>query len=338
MVNNKVVVIGLDGASFELIQPWIDEGSLPTLEKIQKEGCYGDLKVCLPPVTCPNWKCYSTGLNPGKIGAFWWENINTESRRVYHPQENYSKHKEIWDYLGEKGNKVFVANTPTTYPPKEVNGYMISGSVTSGDRYTYPKELQSELEEEGFSPSAERTNLNFYTKEEIGEDCLRNMRKKLEVYKKWISKDNIDFYQLALFHTNTLNHNLWDHPLTKEAWKKIDKFCKWILDRTEANLIFMSDHGSNKIEKQFNINAWLRKRGYLVLKEQKTKFLDFLHSLGITQESLYSLVKGLIKRDTIVRILPDWVRNNIPMNARNVWREFKEDKIEWDKSRAVASG
>jgi len=79
----KLVVVGLDGASFELLDPWIEEGSLPNLRKIKDSGVYGDMESCLPPVTSPNWKCYSTGKNPGKLGIFWWENIDVKNKRVH---------------------------------------------------------------------------------------------------------------------------------------------------------------------------------------------------------------------------------------------------------------
>ena len=76
----KAIVIGLDGASFELIEPWMEEGVLPNIKKVIAEGVYGDMRSCLPPVTAPNWKCYSTEKNPGKLGIFWWENMSVPSK------------------------------------------------------------------------------------------------------------------------------------------------------------------------------------------------------------------------------------------------------------------
>jgi len=42
--KDKVFVIGLDGVTFDLIKPWADEGMLPNLTKIVREGTYGELK------------------------------------------------------------------------------------------------------------------------------------------------------------------------------------------------------------------------------------------------------------------------------------------------------
>jgi predicted AlkP superfamily phosphohydrolase/phosphomutase len=112
----KTVVVGLDGAAFELIDPWIGEGALPNIARIKREGVWGDMRSVLPPVTSPNWKCYSTGKNPGKIGIFWWENIDWHNRKVYYPVARKLENKEIWDYMGEAGMKVGVLGMPQRKP------------------------------------------------------------------------------------------------------------------------------------------------------------------------------------------------------------------------------
>ena len=147
----KVLVIGLDGASFELIDPWITEGVLPNLKKIKEKGIWGDMVVCLPPVTAPNWKCYSTGKNPGKLGIFWWENIDFDRKTVYFQRSRIYDNKEIWDYLSESGKKVGVIGMPMTYPPKKVNGFMVSGGVDAEeDGFVYPKDLETKIKKMGY--------------------------------------------------------------------------------------------------------------------------------------------------------------------------------------------
>jgi predicted AlkP superfamily phosphohydrolase/phosphomutase len=68
----KVLVIGLDGATFDLIQPWVDEGALPNLGRIMKQGAWGRLRSTIPPMTGPAWTTFGTGTNPGKHGIFDW--------------------------------------------------------------------------------------------------------------------------------------------------------------------------------------------------------------------------------------------------------------------------
>ena len=62
------IVLGLDGANWDLLSPWLDAGDLPNIQSLRKNGTTADLESCLPPVTYPNWQCYSTGKIPGKLG------------------------------------------------------------------------------------------------------------------------------------------------------------------------------------------------------------------------------------------------------------------------------
>ena len=65
-----MLVIGLDGATFDVIRPLVHNGKLPTIERLMKNGVYGDLISTIPPVTSPAWPSFMTGKNPGKHGVF----------------------------------------------------------------------------------------------------------------------------------------------------------------------------------------------------------------------------------------------------------------------------
>lgn len=60
----KVLVIGLDGATWNLIMPWVDQGKLPTIERLNTDGCWGELKGTILFIVSPASKCYLTGKNP----------------------------------------------------------------------------------------------------------------------------------------------------------------------------------------------------------------------------------------------------------------------------------
>ena len=66
----RVLVIGLDGGTFDIIKPLVAQGKLPTIGKLMKGGVYGDLISTIPPVTSPAWPSFMTGKNPGKHGVF----------------------------------------------------------------------------------------------------------------------------------------------------------------------------------------------------------------------------------------------------------------------------
>ena len=133
------LVIGIDGACWPLISELIDSGKLPNLKKLRENGVWGDMKSCIPPITCPAWKCYSTGKNPGKLGVFWWEYLDIKNKKSIIPNSRSFDSKEVWDYLNDKGYKTGIIGMPTTFPPNKVNGFMISGAPGAENKgYTYP--------------------------------------------------------------------------------------------------------------------------------------------------------------------------------------------------------
>jgi predicted AlkP superfamily phosphohydrolase/phosphomutase len=143
--RNRVVVVGLDGASWNILNPLIGNGKLPTIEKILREGSYGSLKSILPPVSVPAWKCYSTGKNPGKLGVYDMLVFDFEHKKLRVPSSYYFKSKEIWDHVGNQGDISCVLGMFATHPAREIHGCMISDMPN--ERGFYPKELKEELEE-----------------------------------------------------------------------------------------------------------------------------------------------------------------------------------------------
>jgi len=332
----KTIVLGLDGAHFELIGPWLEAGELPNIKELIEGGVSADMEVCLPPVTSPNWKCYSTGKNPAELGIFWWENIDSEHERVYYPSQRKNRHKEIWDHLGEAGHKVCVIGTPLTYPPKEVNGVMISGGPDCRDtNFTYPSELERELEQElDYKPHPD-VSLSVDRKRAIGE-IHKKIDLNFKAVKYLMEKEDFDFVQITTFYLNSLQHFLWDDRATKEAWKIIDQHLGDLREKYNANFILMSDHGSNKIETVFNINTWLNEEGYLRYNF-KYRLFKSLYKLGLNKERLARLAEKVKLRNFLSRILPSKIKN-VPTEAGEMKKEAKTDKVDWKRSKAIASG
>ena len=63
--KTRVFALGLDGATFDLIEPWVQAGHLPALSRLMSSGSWGTLRSVIPPVTMPAWASFLTGLSPG---------------------------------------------------------------------------------------------------------------------------------------------------------------------------------------------------------------------------------------------------------------------------------
>ena len=148
---NKVLVIGLDGATFDIILPWIKQGKLPNFEKLISEGSYGNLTSTLPTVSPVAWTSFATGVNPGKHGIFGFL-TDYESTPVTRID---IKSKTFWEIASENGKRVIIMNVPMTYPPEEINGIIISGYESPEEEiFTYPENLTEELIAKGYKTEA----------------------------------------------------------------------------------------------------------------------------------------------------------------------------------------
>ena len=80
MLGNKLLIIGIDGATFKVIKPLIQKNELPTFNKLIDGGSWGNLESTIPPVTCPAWPSFATGKNPKKHGVYDWFSFNNDYR------------------------------------------------------------------------------------------------------------------------------------------------------------------------------------------------------------------------------------------------------------------
>ena len=147
MSRRKVVVIGADGMTPQLVEPWMKEGKLPNLACIVQEGAYGRLLSTIPPASPQAWSSFLTGKNPGKHGIFSFAHRKpgtytwalTTSRDRIGP--------DLGQIISTRGGSAGFLFVPLTYPPYSVNGFMVSGMGTPGSKaeFTYPHELKKEL-------------------------------------------------------------------------------------------------------------------------------------------------------------------------------------------------
>lgn len=150
--KKKLLVIGIDGGTLDIVLPMVQNGKLPNLGRMLDAGAYGTLLSTIPPVTAPAWSSFITGTNPGRHGVFYFfkkdkDNYGVGGQRVL-VNLRHMKGLPFWRVLNEHGNKVGLINIPLTYPPEQVDRFMISGMLVpqGSDDYTYPPELLSQLD------------------------------------------------------------------------------------------------------------------------------------------------------------------------------------------------
>src|SRR5512147_1646527 len=123
--QNKVLIIGLDGATWTVLDPYIKMGLLPNIARLRSQGCWGELRSTIPPLTAPAWSSFLTGKNPGKHGVFHFVPLDDgaepdDSVRANKPEivdARSIQSPTLWDILGHHRRKIGSINVPMSYPP-----------------------------------------------------------------------------------------------------------------------------------------------------------------------------------------------------------------------------
>ncbi|HID93573.1 MAG TPA: hypothetical protein EYP60_05705, partial [bacterium (Candidatus Stahlbacteria)] len=318
-MNTKTIVFGLDGASWELIKPWAEQGKLPIFKKLLEEGVHGNLVSTIPPVTIPAWPAMYTGLNPGKIGAFDFRYLDRHYKEHYHNSHTL-KGERVWDMLNSHGYTVAIINIPGTYPVNKVNGEMIAGMLAPDKNFTYPESLESKLKEMEYVIEPKPGN--------IYKNAIACFQKRAKILKLYLNK-NYDFIFIVFRLPDVLSH----HPeITKDqylkAYKKIDGFLGEITKSGDMNIFITSDHGIkfNVRQPLFFLNTWLIQNGYLSLKYD----LKFNFSQRIISKIREFIVKNNIKLPPSILSLHKKVPSPI--------QKFNIDMIDFESTKAISFG
>jgi predicted AlkP superfamily phosphohydrolase/phosphomutase len=302
--RKKVLLVGLDGAPYDLVKKWTDEGELPNLKELIRAGAFGVLYSKLDE-TPPAWSSIYTGKNPGKHGVFDFQFRKPGTHEFVPVNSTRRDGKDIWEILSDQGLRVGVLNAPIAYPPREVNGVLVAGFLTPGEDvpYTFPEGLQAELKAAvpGFRhSSADEMQLNLQKEKYVQAiyDKVENLGKAARYL---ISRDKFDFFSLIISETDHVQHWFWD-KMEDEAEKYADVILKTyrIADRVlgeiigeyskDAYVMVVSDHGGVRLRRLFHTNYFLHSIGMLSFKRSiPVRAKQGLYSLGVTQ-GLFGLV------------------------------------------------
>lgn len=315
--NRQALIIGLDGATWTLLRPWIDQGHLPHLARLVHEGASGPLTTTIPPVSASAWVSFATGCNPGKHGAFDFVFpqpggydigvINVKVRGV----------PPFWQTIEEAGGQVGLMSVPITYPPQPINGFTVCGFLVPNEQstFTYPPELKEELKRAGqrwplheFEGHRSRGNPARFLQDMLAFDVTRTDTIIWTMqHKPW------DLMACVLKTPDTVHHEVWHlidpmHPrydaelnrqyahLVLEYFQKIDECVGRIIAAAPPDtfVAIMSDHGGGPFHKFFHVNNWLAQQGLLKFKRTPLSMLKrALFKAGFTPITSLKIVSFL---------------------------------------------
>lgn len=329
----RVVIVGMDGLDHQYLDPLIQKGKLPNFKRLAEEGARGTLLSILPPSSAGAWPSMVTGCGPGKTNLLNFRTYDALSKKVVLTDGQYLRRPALWDILGLYGKKSVVINDPMSYPPRKIQGVMVSGLLApEGKIFTYPEGLSSVLDEIGYQkealPQRERMfTPQFAPKSTHLRDVLLTEEKRLEVALLLMKKTDWDLFFCMFPSTDRIMHRLGENFRLRDLEENLvalDKILGAFLDELPegATFFLVSDHGFDFYPKQFSIPRWLEKEGYWFLprSDQPKKTPVF--------QSLKFLKKLKEKTD-----LPD-----IPLLKwpRALQQDELQPPLDWERSVAIS--
>jgi len=333
-MKNKTLVLGLDGATFDLIKPWAEQNKLPTFKYLLEQGAHGILKSSIPPTSCTAWPSFYTGTNPGKFGIYNFENFKPNSYDTYFVNYHSIKSKTIWEILGENKKQSAIINVPVTYPVKEMNGVMISGTAISSEHAVFPKEFKNELPSDYLFniPPVHSSGKNKYI-----ATNFKSMEQQYDLINKFLKQD-FDLIFSVFRTTDFFCHRFLKSMVDKDkeygttlynAYKKVDDYLAELIKIKNINIMIMSDHGNTFLKKTFFINDWLIQQGYLTIKKHRKSVLK---KMGINQDSLYHTLTKL-KLAWVTKLISKKIKEKVP---KRLAESINLKDVDWSKTKAIA--
>lgn len=285
---SRALVIGLDCAPPELVfERWRDE--LPTIRSLMERGRYGVLRSCDPPITVPAWACMTSSRSPGALGIYGFRNRRDRSYDALSIADSRAvRAPRVWDLLSERGRPVIVVGVPPTYPVSPVKGVMISCFLTPDterSQYTYPADLKGEIEKLVGRYMVDVENFRTDDKERLLADIETMTDRRFRVVEHLLATRAWDLFFMVEIGTDRVHHGFWrffdrEHRLHEPGNRfenaildyyraldaKIARLLRFAEDDTAVLLV--SDHGAKRIDGGICVNEWLRREGYLALKEE----------------------------------------------------------------------
>ncbi|MDM7916517.1 MAG: alkaline phosphatase family protein, partial [Candidatus Eisenbacteria bacterium] len=285
---SPLVIIGLDGASWDLLEPWIAAGDLPNLKAFRDGANWGTMRSVVPYLSPPAWTSAVTGVNPGRHGIYDFQRrlpgdaasfaATPQARPIVTETSKSRRSPPIWNLLKGSGKRVAIINIPMTDPPDEVDGIMIAGFPhLDQEGYAWPRPLEARCRQAGYLLDEMEMKLPPGQEESLLATFARARDTRWALAKQLYQEEEYDLFWIVFTGVDRVQHLYWifDDPKNPKHdpvlaqrfagsmhrfWKDQDRILGEFLGliRPGSTVMMVSDHGFGPIRRELRVGTWVR--------------------------------------------------------------------------------
>jgi predicted AlkP superfamily phosphohydrolase/phosphomutase len=326
--KDRLLIVGWDGADWDVLDPLMRDGYMPTLRSMTQEGLRGDLASTIPSHSWAAWSSFLTGVNPGRHGVYDFVEVDPKDPRRRIPISSHSiKASTFFEHLSAAGHEVRIGNVPVTFPPFPVRGRLISGvAIPPGAGFVYPSEWSDALKRSAPFPvnGMEWTAFRERPQDLVAEagrlESLRTESFLRMLDGNWsvatcvyVAPDRLQHpFARYLMATHPDHPRLAQTPLAeslRDMYRSLDRHLERLRAAAghNATTIVMSDHGFRPVTRRVNPNALLAELGFQSMMpgaDAKTALLKSTVGRAVARTRLGRIAKQRVRAPSVV----DWPR------------------------------
>lgn len=337
------LVIGLDAATWRVIDPMLEDGELPNIATLVKDGVRGPLSSTVPPMTPLAWTSMATGVNPGRHGIFDFLDQDPETHEIAPVDFSKMDTPAIWDVFASEDRTAGFVNFPLAHPPRQIDPFFVGGIPAHAKQtVAYPEDVQRYLDEIGY-------DVHPHVDPEVHLEGFYRAVRKLTETQLEATLELADRYDPELLWTvfmglDWVQHHLWEETVDGEP--AVPAFYRFIDDAVgelvelvdgDGTVCLVSDHGARPVEGVVHINSLLEKLGYLQQREEDSSIGERVRdSVMNTAWSIGEQLPPGLKR-LAKRYAPSEMQDEIRA-AAGVGQRGMADRIDWPNTEAFSYG
>ena len=330
-----LLVIGWDGATPELVGPYLDDGTLPHLAQLRRRGGFAPLRSLIHPLSPAAWTSAFTGLNPGRHGVWDFGHLQPGTYEAAHTDATCRHGATLWDIAEDCGLRSVVINVPLSHPaPETKRTVFVPGlGADSLEGACWPRDLAGLIHTEAPGYVIDVNSYEHADPASFLAAVHRMIEARATVGEALLRRERPDLFVCTFVATDRVQHGFWKqgaHPFgdgsrvgwrfadaIRDVYRALDAALGRLIEAAgpDATVLVVSDHGFGDLDGDLFLNSVLEDLGLVTVRR----------------------ADGASRRDRWARSL----RRRLPLRFGGSAAEVPDPTfgdIVWEETRAFARG